>query len=133
VCPAGGQNLSSGAEPDMWRERNFVERQLGSHVLAVFLQMFCQYRDCDETTALMDVQFVEINGGVVLYKYKKVFVKRIISLFILFRDNQLMQCSYAFMNWWYSLKFMQKIYESFICNYDPKFSLTNRDKIYCKI
>jgi hypothetical protein len=70
VCPAGGQILSSGTEPDMWRERNVVERQFGSHVLAVLLQMFCQYRDCDETTAFMDVQFVEINGGVVLYKYK---------------------------------------------------------------
>lgn len=58
--------------------------------------MFCQYKDCDETTPLMDVQCVEIKGGVVLYNYTKVVIKRMISLFILFRDNQLMQCSRAF-------------------------------------
>ena len=90
MCPACGQISSSGTEHDMWRERNLVERQLGSHVLAVLLLMFCQYKDCDETTPLMGVQCVNIKGGVVLYKYTKVIIKRIISLFILFRDNQLM-------------------------------------------
>lgn len=48
-------------------KKNFVERQLGSHVVVVLLKIFCQYRDCDETMLLMDVQCVWRLKGELFY------------------------------------------------------------------